>query len=116
MNTDIAKYDSHGMLWLAVLRLAIVDATTKLPPPAKHQGETLYQRRARLWLVTKRTSPGSLNWICSMLNLDPDDIRSGVKRQLDIGGVPNNQRTGVSARMVPGASQRPTPYRGYHRG
>jgi hypothetical protein len=116
VKIDVPRYDAHGKLWLAVLRLAVADATTDLPPPTKQQGETLWQRRARLWMVTTRRTPGSLNWICDVLNLNPDVIRDEVKRRMDDAGVPLWRRTRVhpptNAPVKPDGRNKPHEFRG----
>lgn len=104
MKADLPSYDAYGQLWLAVLQKAVEDASTPLQPAENHQGDLFYQRRARLWMVTRRKGTGSLVWICDILGLDPDVIRSEVHRRMEHGEV--GVRRGSSARIVPGSSQR----------
>ena len=43
------------------------------------QNGALYQKKkAEGWLLSESKAMGSLNWICSLLGLDPEVIRFGV--------------------------------------
>jgi hypothetical protein len=106
MKVDLPHMDAYGQLWLAVLHKAVEDACAPLLPVRDNQGDNFYQRRARLWMVTERKGIGSLVWICSVFGIDPDDVRAEVRKRIQSRGKGNAYRTGVSARMVPGASQR----------
>lgn len=101
MRTDLPHYDAYGQLWLAVLQKAVEDASTPLQPAQNHQGDLFYQRRARLWMLTARKGVGSLNWICNLLNIDPEAIRAEVRRRIE-HGIVGVVRRGSSARFISG--------------
>lgn len=88
-RSDIPEFDVYGQLWLAVLALAIEDATSPAEPiPENGVPSQLYtedqwiQRRARLWIGSRSRETGSLEWICTMLNLNPEAIREEYSRRL----------------------------------
>lgn len=107
MRNDLTQHlDVYGQLWLAVVALAVEDASMDL---AEEIPETLparsartytenqwIQRRARIWIEGASQGIGSLEWICVMLNLDAEAIREEVRRRLEarcngnlVGGTAN---------------------------
>lgn len=89
MRNDLPELDVYGQLWLAVLALAVEDATSAVEPiPESSVPAALYtedqwiQRRARLWIGSRSLETGSLEWICAMLNLNPEAIREEYSRRL----------------------------------
>jgi hypothetical protein len=92
MRSDLSNYDVYGQLWLAVLALAVEDACMDLQdeiPDSSTGARTVrtytenqwLQRRARLWLDSRESSVGSMEWICTLLNLKPEAIRDEYKRR-----------------------------------
>jgi hypothetical protein len=104
MNVDVSDYDAHGILWLAVLHQAISDAASF----------TAEQSGARAWMVSESNAPGSLNWVCSMLNINPDDIRKGVQQRIKdrSEGHTFYRRPMISARFVSGPDKLKGDFRG----
>ena len=80
--------DAYGHLWLAVLRLAIDDATMK---PTTSEA-IVERRRARLWLEQVADRVGSVQWICDILNIDVAVIIAEMKRRAREGGVRRRRR------------------------
>lgn len=80
--------DAYGHLWLAVLRLAIDDATME-PTTSEARVE---RRRARLWLEQDADKIGSLQWICDVLNLEIRDILREFHRRCHSGGIRRRRR------------------------
>jgi hypothetical protein len=92
-NDFTPNLDVFGHLWLAVLALAVEDASMDLEqippciPPRSVRTYTenqWFQRRARIWINSTVKDVGSLEWICVMLNLDPEAIREEVNRRLAV--------------------------------
>jgi len=88
-RNDLPEYDVYGQLWLAVLALAVEDATSSVEPiPNEGRPSELYtedqwiQRRARLWIDSKSREAGSLEWICTMLNINAEAVREEYTRRL----------------------------------
>lgn len=88
-NSDLPESNEYIQLWLAVVALAVDDALSPVPeiPPTSranvcYSEDQWAQRRARLWLQSDESTVGSLNWICTMLNLRPEGVRDEFKRRL----------------------------------
>lgn len=91
-NDFTPNLDVYGHLWLAVVALAVEDASMDLIEeiPADIPSRSVrtytenqwFQRRARIWISSRAKEVGSLEWICVMLNLDPEAIREEVNRRL----------------------------------
>lgn len=89
MRNDLLESNDYVRLWLAVIALAIEDASSPVieeagnsPPGVPYSEAQWDQRRAHLWLQNSEQSVGSLNWICSMLNLDAEAVRNEYKRRV----------------------------------
>lgn len=94
MRSDLTSYDVYGQLWLAVLGLAVEDASMDLQdeiPDSSTGARTVrtytenqwLQRRARLWLASRDSKVGSLEWICTLLNLSPEAVRDEYRRRTE---------------------------------
>lgn len=63
----------------AVIERAVIDAasggSTRYGPDAS---EALVSVRARRWLFSDNDAPGSFDWWCQWLGLEPDYLRDGV--------------------------------------
>jgi hypothetical protein len=89
-NSDLPESNEYVQLWLAVVALALEDATAPVDEiPEKGSKERTYtedqwtQRRARLWLHSKESSTGSLEWICAVLGLSAEAVRDEYRRRLE---------------------------------
>lgn len=97
MNFELpAEMDCYSHLWFAVLVQAIEDATIPVPKLRVHKHSPLcrpgckrlayteehyFHRTAIDWFFHERKSLGSFQWICSILNLEPEKIIEQVKRR-----------------------------------
>ena len=61
--------DGETALLCAVIQSVIDDC---------QNGAPYQKKRAEVWLLSESNAMGSLKWICSLLGLDPEVIRSGV--------------------------------------
>jgi hypothetical protein len=68
---------SENILWSRVLLQAIWDLAGVRANLPKREIPRL-QRRTRAWFLTHDDSPGSFIWICHILALEPDAVRSRV--------------------------------------
>lgn len=89
MRNDLPSLDEYGQLWMAVLALAVEDATKPIeeipacdPSRRTYSEDQWNQRRAVMWIQSRDTTVGSMEWICSILNLDPAAIRSEYQRRV----------------------------------
>jgi hypothetical protein len=64
-----ATQDGETALLCAVIQSVIDDY--KNGPPYK-------KKKAEAWLLSESKGMGSLNWICSLLGVEPEVIRFGV--------------------------------------
>ena len=94
-NHELTAFDGapYMQLWLAVLRQAVDDATMvdALGPEAAD-----YRVRALTWLHADLVSVGSLQWICDCLGIDPERVRTEVRRRRRDGGQKHRQRVANS--------------------
>lgn len=88
-NSDLPESNEYIQLWLAVVALALEDAVAPVVeiPETGVRGFTYTedqwtQRRARLWLQSKESGAGSLEWICAVLGLNAEAIRDEYRRRL----------------------------------
>jgi hypothetical protein len=68
---------SENILWSRVLLQAIWDLAGIRANVPKREIPRL-QRRTRAWFLSREGSPGSFIWICDILALEPDAVRSRV--------------------------------------
>lgn len=74
--------DCYGLVWFAVLLQAVEDASVPVPNVHPLTEQHYYQRKAVLWFRNKeRADIGSFMWVCSVLNLDPEDVLEEVNRR-----------------------------------
>ncbi len=73
---------------MAVLRQAIDDAT--MPAPASEAA--IERAHARAWLRAEGAEPGTLQWICDVLNLRIELIRAEFKRRCRRRGIQQRRR------------------------
>lgn len=59
----------HKKLWYAVLFQALKDMT-----------DVDDRTQARRWLYSLNKEPGSLIWLCDVLDIDPAKVRTAAKR------------------------------------
>jgi hypothetical protein len=57
-------------LWRKVLLLAIEDCSSRSSVGKPHNKRNV-QQTARAWIFSKSDDPGSFNWCCEMLGIDP---------------------------------------------
>jgi hypothetical protein len=62
--------DSDRNLWSAVMTLALADLTATKP---------LLERSARAWFLSSNRNPGSFNWVCDQLGLEPTAVKRAAK-------------------------------------
>lgn len=86
---DLPESNEFVQLWLAVIALAVEDAVApgiEIPETGErgitYTEDQWTQRRARLWINSTEQTPGSLNWICAVLNIDAEAIRNEYRRRL----------------------------------
>jgi hypothetical protein len=79
MNFEIPDMDCYGAVWFATLMQAVEDATVFVPDAKPLTEQHYYQRTAILWFKNPRHDVGSFVWICSVLNLDPDEVLQRVR-------------------------------------
>jgi hypothetical protein len=89
-NSDLPESNEYIQLWLAVVALALEDAVAAVDeiPETGSRGLTYTedqwtQRRARLWIQSKESSVGSLEWISAILGLSAEAIRDEYRRRLE---------------------------------
>lgn len=93
MNSDLTPgLDAYGHLWMAVLRQAVDDATV----PAHNRNHVYERRTARAWLRADGVFVGSCRWICEMLGLEVDVIRSEMARRLKFGTPRRRKRVNTA--------------------
>lgn len=87
-RNDLLESNDYVRLWLAVIALAIEDASSSVTenledssPSIPYSEAQWDQRRAHLWLRSSEHTVGSLNWICSMLNIDAEAVRNEYRRR-----------------------------------
>lgn len=81
MNFEVPDLDCFGGVWFAVLMQAVEDATAHVPDAIPLTEAHYYQRTAILWFRHRRHDIGSFVWICSVLNLDPDEVLRRVREK-----------------------------------
>lgn len=110
MNFDLPiEMDCYAHVWFAVLVQAVEDATIEIPPPTIHKHgplcknrckrlafteEHYFQRTAMNWFLHNRHDIGSFQWVCSILNLEPEKIIEQVRQRKTAN------RNGVRTRRV----------------
>jgi hypothetical protein len=80
--------DAYSHLWMAVLRQAIDDAAMSAAAPEA----AIERAHARRWLRADGSEPGTLQWICDVLNLRIDLIRSEFTRRCRRGNIQQRRR------------------------
>ena len=80
--------DAYSHLWMAVLRQAIDDATMV----ATAEESAFERASARRWLRAQGSDVGSLQWICDVLNLKIELIRSEFRRRCRRGNIQQRRR------------------------
>lgn len=82
MNFELPETDCYGMVWFAVLLQAIEDATVVVEDVKPLTEMHYYQRKAILWFKNReRKDVGSFTWVCSVLNLEPEDVLEKVRER-----------------------------------
>ncbi len=87
---DIDNFTDEQVLWAAVLRQAKEDLTYVAKP---NENQDYIRERAKVWFENKEPRRfsneicdipgcdpqiGSLNWVCGVLNLNPNEVRESV--------------------------------------
>lgn len=98
-NTAVATEHYLGMrwpraIWQAVLEQAIRDIlegpsefeTRGLMPREAVQLQLDFQAAAQHWVDDEENEPRRFEWVCDHLNLDPQAVRTGIKRRKEGNG------------------------------
>lgn len=75
---DAGRAISHNdraiqALWAAVLRLAVEDAKR---PEGRYQKENSVRNTARRWIADSIDRVGSFVWICDLIGISPQRVRT----------------------------------------
>lgn len=97
-NSELLQADEYTQLWLAVIALAVEDATAPIHDihtegikGFTYTEEQWDKRRAHLWIQSKESGVGSLEWISTILGLSAEAIRDEYKRRLEARAVTEGQ-------------------------
>ena len=86
---DIEQAAACRRLWAAVLSEAI----TALKAWRNGGKQVLEGRKAETWLLHADTcGPGSFEWVCSVLDLDPVAVRDRLRRQYPVRSANRAER------------------------
>lgn len=103
------------LLWVAVLTLAIDDATgNRRRDCGDHARNEAFKvnhaTRAIAWFTSAAVSPGSFRWVCAVLDLDPDRVRNLLHKKFEaatITALANHRRvTPANSRLRAAAKRR----------
>jgi len=74
--------DSYAQLWMATLRQAVDDATTHSHKLTNASEGAAYRSEARAWIRAVDTNVGSLQWICDVIGIPAERVRSEFEERL----------------------------------
>jgi hypothetical protein len=111
MNFDVPEMDCFGHIWMAVLVQALEDATIPVPPAQIHSHSDVcprgckrllltdnhyHQRTALAWFRSETKVIGSFQWVCSILNLDPEAVIEKVRQRRGTAGIRKHRRQSLT--------------------
>jgi hypothetical protein len=74
--------DAYAQLWMAILRQALDDATYHRHSKTGSSEAVANRADARKWLRAEITSVGSMQWICDLIGIPAERVRSEFEERL----------------------------------
>ena len=93
-----AVYDNNDThLWMAVMDRAVRDLVAlekyrQDPAVMEDPGFRYDYRTLKKWFHSSSMEPGSFNWICSLVNIDPKWALNRLEERLDVTITPEARR------------------------
>lgn len=106
---DEQVYDNNDThLWMAVLDRAVRDLVAleryKQDPKVMEDPVFRYDYRTlKKWFHSISMEPGSFNWICSLVSIDPKWALKRLEERLQVGLLPDAKRRDEHSLLPPGS-------------
>lgn len=102
----IDNNDTH--LWMAVMDRAVRDLVAleryKQDPKVMEDPVFRYDYRTlKRWFLSSSMEPGSFNWICSLVSIDPKWALRRLEERLSVGLTPEYKKRMLAAQAVQAA-------------
>ncbi|MBF0612657.1 MAG: hypothetical protein G8345_02985 [Magnetococcales bacterium] len=108
---DEQVYDNNDThLWMAVMDRAVRDliALERYRQDPKVMEDPVFRydyRTLKRWFHSSSMEPGSFNWICSLVSIDPKWALKRLEERLKVGLVPDfNKRNRLEKSVGPAAA------------